>query len=150
MNEQTVSASLAIEQPPRRLYDILADYHDGHPRILPQPPFESLSVVRGGRGAGTIIEVWMRVWGRRESFRSVVSEPEPGRVLVETNDNGYVTTFTVDPQGPRSALVTISTDLSAGNGVGGMIQRLFARRLLGPVFHQQLEQLATLARAGAA
>ena len=66
-----------------------------------------------GVGAGTVIRVDMRVLGRPQTFRAVVTEPEPGRVLVETNDNGYVTTFTVEPRAEgQHAYVTIATEMT--------------------------------------
>ena len=89
------SSSALIHASPQDLYAIIADYQQGHPQILPKPPFVSLVVEQGGKGAGTVIRVQMRVLGQTQAFRAVVTEPEPGRILVETNDNGYVTTFSV-------------------------------------------------------
>src|SRR5688500_9099663 len=96
MAAQQVSASALMHAPPQAVYAIIADYHHGHPQILPKPPFVSLAVEQGGTGAGTVIRVHMRVLGQLHMVRAVVTEPEPGRVLVETNDNGSVTTFTVE------------------------------------------------------
>ncbi len=142
-----ISATALIPAPPQVLYAILADYHDGHARILPRPPFVSLEVERGGNGAGTVIRAHMRVLGQLQSFRSEVSEPDPGRVLVETNDNGYVTTFTVEPRDEgQQAEVTISTALPGRAGLPGALERWFMTRLLQPVFVRELEQLAAVAR----
>ena len=92
-----ISASANIPAPPQRAYSILANYRDEHPRILP-PQFSNLAVEKGGIGAGTVIRFNMRVFGRKRSFRAAVTEPEPGRVLVETDldTNRAVTTFIVD------------------------------------------------------
>lgn len=64
-------------------------------------------------GAGTRTRVTMRVLGGTRVFEQVVTEPEPGRRLMETNQDGSgVTTFTVDDaDGGESARVTIATDL---------------------------------------
>jgi glucose/arabinose dehydrogenase len=88
----------------------------------------------------------MRVLGRLQSFRSVVTEPEPGRVLVETNDNGYVTTFTVEPRADgQQAYVTITTEMAGRKGVLGALERRFVTRLLRPVYVKELDQLAAVA-----
>jgi len=140
------SASALIQAPPQDLYAIIADYHQGHPQILPKPPFVSLEVEEGGTGAGTVIRVQMRVLGQLQTFRSVVTEPESGRVLVETNDNGYVTTFTVEPRADgQQAYVTIATEISGRAGILGALERRFVTRLLRPVYVKELEQLAAVA-----
>src|SRR6266403_913529 len=93
-----VTTSAIIPAPAKQLYAIIADYRNGHPHIIPKPYFTYLEVEQGGIGAGTIIRFQMRVLGRTQNFRAVVTEPDPGRVLVETNNGGEsVTTFTVDP-----------------------------------------------------
>ena len=79
-----VSKSAEIGAPADRLYGIIADYRNGHPRILP-PAFTELTVEAGGVGAGTRIRVGMRMLGRVMTFPAEVSEPDPGRVLVERN-----------------------------------------------------------------
>lgn len=144
MAAASFSVSALIPAPAEALYAILADYHGGHPRILPRPPFVSLEVVEGGIGAGSIIRVQMRVLGQLQGFRAVVTEPEPGRVLVETNDTGYVTTFTVEPRGEGEAEVTIATEL-ARTGWAARLEGWMTARLLRRVYRRELEQLAEVA-----
>lgn len=142
-----MSASARIEAPPDRLYDLIADYRHGHPRILPRPPFVSLEVEEGGYGEGTVISVKMRVAGSTQTFRATVTEPRPGRVLVETSDTGYVTTFTVEPEpGGGAARVTIHSELTPRRGVLGAIERWTAPRMLPRVFARELELLREAAR----
>jgi hypothetical protein len=151
MTTHRFSASALIQAPAGDLYAIIADYHHGHPHILPKPPFVSLAVEQGGTGEGTVIRVEVRVLSRPQTFRAVVTEPEPGRVLVETNDNGYVTTFTVEPRAEgQQAYVTIATEMTGRAGVMGSLERWFVTRLLRPVYVRELEQLAAVAaqRAG--
>ena len=38
MSTYQASASLEIEAPATRVYAIISDYREGHPRILPRPP----------------------------------------------------------------------------------------------------------------
>lgn len=150
MTNHRFSASALIQAPAQELYTIIADYHHGHPQILPQPPFVALVVEQGGTGAGTVIRVDMRVLGQLQTFRAVVTEPEPGRVLVETNDNGYVTTFTVEPRAEgRHACVTIATEMTSRAGMLGTLERWFVTWLMRRVFVKELEQLERVAAKGA-
>src|SRR5215510_10711701 len=130
-----VSRTAEIGAPADRLYGIIADYRNGHPRILP-PAFTGLTVEAGGVGAGTRIRVGMRVLGRVMTFPAEVSEPNPGRVLVERNfgDRPSVTTFTVDRLDPARSRVTISTELPARAGILGRLERFFTRRFLEPIY----------------
>ncbi len=140
------SASRVIPASPSLLWGILADYREGHPRILPRPPFTFLEVEEGGVGAGTRIRVGMRVLGREQIFRAVVEEPAPGRVLSETNDDGYVTTFSLQPDAETGGCrVTIATAPPAGRGLRGALETRLLRRLLVPVYGRELELLAEAA-----
>src|SRR6266487_4964008 len=133
------SPAALINTPPQNLYAIIADYHQGHPQILPKPPFVSLAVEQGGTGTGTVIRVHMRVLGQLQTFRAVVTEPEPGRILMETNDNGYVTTFTVEPRADgQHAYATIATEITGRAGVLGALERWFVTWLLRPVYVKEL------------
>ncbi len=148
MAAHQIAASALIHVPPQDLYAIIADYHQGHPQILPKPPFVSLAVEQGGTGTGTVIRVHMRVLGRLSMFRAVVTEPEPGRVLVETNDNGYVSTFTVEPRADgQQAYVTIATEMTVRTGILGLLERWLVPRLMRPVYVKELGQLAAVAEA---
>jgi hypothetical protein len=148
LNPTPFSASALIPAPAPELYAILADYQEGHPRILPRPPFVDLHVEKGGIGDGTVIRVGMRILGRERVFRALVTEPEPGKVLRETNDDGYETTFTVAPRNDgHHTLVTISTVASQGRrwGLRGFFEGWLVRRLLTPVYRRELELLAKVA-----
>jgi hypothetical protein len=128
--------------PPDRVFDLIADYRHGHPRILP-PAFTGLEVEEGGVGEGTVIRVGMRFMGRTETFRATVSVPEPGRVLVErvAGERPLVTTFIVEPDGTGSR-VTITTESPGRRGLAGVIERYLTRRFLGGVYEAELELLA--------
>lgn len=146
MAHHLISAAALIPAPATRVYALIADYHDGHQRILPKPPFVSLDVEHGGTGAGTRIFVTMRVLGQRQTFHGVVTEPEPGHVLMETNDNNTVTTFTVEPRDQgQQAYVTIATKMTTRDGMLGVIEGWFTTRLLQPTYKQELAQLAAVA-----
>ncbi len=143
----TVSACAIIPARRDRVYSMIANYREGHPRILPKQ-FTNLIVEEGGIGAGTIIRFQMSVFGKKQTFRAAITEPEPGRVLVETDldTNGAVTTFTVSPgTAPADSHVTISTELPVRAGLLGRIERVFSTALLRPIYVKELENLARVA-----
>jgi hypothetical protein len=128
------------------VYAIIANYRDSHPHILPKPYFTWLKVEQGGIGAGTIIRFQTRVLGKTQDFRAVVTEPDPGRVLVETNDGGVsVSTFTVDPLAENQTRVTITTDFKARAGLLGSLERLVINWILPRISRQELNLLQTFA-----
>lgn len=146
MAQHSISASALIPAPPAQVYAVIADYQNGHQAILPRPPFVSLTVEKGGIGAGTEIAFQMRLMGKLQTFRAVITEPEPGRVLVETDlETGAITTFTVEPGADgNSAYVTITTETKVRNGVLGRLEGWFATRLLRPVYVKELAQLTAV------
>lgn len=147
MQTYRATGTALIQAPASVVYEIIVDYRDGHPRILPRPPFVSLEVERGGRGAGTIVRFEMTSFGRTQAFRATITEPEPGRVLVETNDDGSpVTTFTVEPhEGGQRAKVTITTEGAISGGWLGWLERALTVRYLQGIYAQELKWLAKLA-----
>jgi hypothetical protein len=143
MSTIRIHAAHDIDARPEAVYGVLADYRTGHPAILPKPYFGNFTVETGGRGAGTIISFTMRVLGAERAFREVVSEPAPGRVLMEQDAAaGVTTTFTVDPldSGKRSR-VTITTETRASPGFQGLVERLVSPRVLRGIYRQELRQL---------
>jgi hypothetical protein len=144
MSPYRVSVGGKVDGRPGQVYGAIADYKQQHPHIVPPEYFRRLEVVEGGVGAGTRTRVEMRVLGRTRVFEQVVSEPEPGRVLMETNQDGSgVTTFTVDSaDGGESARVTIATDIVGRSGVSGFVERLFVSLMLPRIYRKELARLA--------
>lgn len=143
MTTLRTQATHDIDARPETVYGVLADYRVGHPAILPKPYFGALTVESGGRGAGTVIRFSMQVMGVERAFREVVSEPEPGRVLVEQDDAaGVVTTFTVDPlDGGKRSRVTITTETQASPGLRGLVERVVNPPVLRDIYRKELRQL---------
>ena len=142
-----VSATARLNAPRRRVYDTIANYHTGHPRMLPKQ-FTDLIVERGGIGAGTVIRFQVRVLGRSQTFRAEVTEPEPGRRLVERNvlGNDAVTTFIVEPGArPNEAVATIHTAMTLRRGLAGAIERFITTRLLRRIYAEELRRLEAAA-----
>lgn len=144
----TVQASASIDAPAASVYRLVADYRDGHTRIVPPKYFSDLRVESGsGWGAGTVITYRMRALGSTTNARAAVTEPQPGRVLVESDaGNQTLTTFVVDPQGERGSRLTISTTLPTHSGIRGWLERRFIRYYLGRVYAAELALVAEVAR----
>ncbi len=124
-----VSAERSVHAPPDTVYGYLADMREHHPHFLP-PAFSDFEVESGGVGAGTIIRFKLNAGGRTREYRMEVAEPEPGRVLTESDtSSSLVTTFTVSPEGSGSR-VSISTTWEGAGGIGGFFERTFAPRVM--------------------
>lgn len=147
MAQYHLSTSAIVPSPAAKVYGIIADYRNGHPHILPKPYFVSLTVEQGGVGAGTRISFQMKLMGKLQTFQADITEPEPGRILVETNaGSGVVTTFTVEPrQSGEHAEVTIASDIKVPDGILGTAQGWLTARVLQPVYVKELAQLAEFA-----
>jgi uncharacterized protein YndB with AHSA1/START domain len=140
MAEIRVVAEREIAAPAGRVYGYLADYRQHHPKILP-PAFSDFRVEQGGVGTGTVVTFKMAVGGRQRAGRLEVSEPEPGRRLVESElTSRLVTDFTVTPVAER-CLVRIETRWPGASGIGGFFERLFAPRVLRRLYADELERL---------
>lgn len=148
MAEVRVTAESVIDAPAERVYGCLADYNSCHPSILP-PAFSNFRVEEGGVGAGTVIAYTISAGGRRRDARARVDEPQPGRVLTETDLNtSLVTTFTVTPQGDSSR-VRFDTRWQGASGFGGLMERLFAPRVLSRIYADELRRLEAQTRTRA-
>ena len=79
--------------------------------------------------------------GANAPYRMTVAEPEPGRVITESDSNSsLVTTFTVTPQGAISR-VRIFTSWDGAGGIGGFFERLFAPRAMQKIYLDELARL---------
>jgi len=134
------SVERRIEARPEAVYAVIADFRDHHPKILP-PEFSESIVQDGGVGAGTVLRFTLTLGGRPRTSRVRVEETEPGRVLTEREiDGSMLTTFTVDPLPHGCSRVTITTSWQA-SGLRGVVERLFAPRMLRRVYADELSRL---------
>jgi hypothetical protein len=141
-----VSAERTVDAPADAVFGYIADMREHHPHFLP-PAFSDFQVESGGVGEGTITRFTVTAGGRTRQYRMKVAEPEPGRVLTESDTgSSLVTTTTVTPQGGRS-LVTISTTWQGAGGIGGFFERLFAPRAMRGLYTDELERLDGYAQA---
>lgn len=139
---QIATTSRNIPAPGATVYDIIADYRTMHYSILPKQYFLSLDVEEGGIGAGTIVNFDMRLLGQTRSFRALITEPEPGCLLVETDIKSRVSTsFRVEPLEDEQTRVTIATALRSTNILEGWIAKMILQR----VYREELELLEKVA-----
>ena|SRR5688572_11453232 len=135
-------AERVLDAPASVVYHLISDYAEHHPAapegFLPEA-FTDLVVERGGVGEGTAIRFTSTLGGQRQVATAEITEPLPGQVLVESGP-GVETTFTVEPEGDDRARVRFSTILDAP-GPKGLFTRLFAPRLLRPLYEDELLRL---------
>jgi hypothetical protein len=137
-----VEATADIGAPAADVYGMIADYRIGHQRIVPPRYFRNLEVEEGGYGNGTLIRYDLLAFGRTNHARARVTEPDPGRVVVETDlDRGAVTSFIVERQGAARSRVTIATEMPTPGGFLGWLERAMMGSFLKRVFVAELSLL---------
>jgi polyketide cyclase/dehydrase/lipid transport protein len=150
MGQISAKAVDILDACPEDVYATIADYHEGHPGILPKENLYDLRVEQGGCGAGTIIRFKARILGVEQSFHHRVSEPEPGRVLVEQDieaGRNVITTFTVTPlAGGKKSQVGIRTTMNSSAGFKGLLERLLVPGANMLVYRKELKLLEAVAQ----
>lgn len=149
MGPITVKAEAILEAPAEDVYATIADYRQGHPQILPKELYD-LQVEQGGYGAGTIHRFKSRVLGVEQSYYQRVSEPEPGRVLVEQDIDSVqrvTTTFRVTPvEHAQKTQVEISTTMRPSPGVRGLVEGVLVPIINARIYRKELELLERVAQ----
>ncbi len=143
MNTFQVAEEIIVNAPAQQVYDILADYHVGHRAILPDKYFKEMTVIEGGRGAGTKLKVDMEVMGNQSTFNLVVTEPEPGRLLEESDaEAGISTTFTVEPvNGGAQSRVEIRSTNRGKPGLMGWLEQKVITAVTKRIYREELANL---------
>jgi hypothetical protein len=145
MGKVQTGTEALVHAPADVVFGYLADMREHHPKFLP-PAFSGFEVESGGVGAGTIIRFNLTAGGRTRQFRSEVAEPQPGRVMTESDTNSSaVTTFTVTPAGDNSN-VRIDCEWNGASGIGGFFERTFAPRAMRGILADELTRLDAYAR----
>jgi uncharacterized protein YndB with AHSA1/START domain len=148
MGTITVTQEGAIGAPADLTYRLIAD-DEHHQRFLPEG-FSDFEVLEGGVGAGTLHRFKVEAGRRVREYVMRVDEPQPGRVITETDQNSsLVTTFTVTPAG-ETCTVRIETQWNGAGGIGGFFERTFAPRVMRKMYADELSRLDAYAREQAA
>lgn len=143
MRQGRVEVSAVLEAQPREIYAVVADYRNGHPHILPKEYLRDLEIETGGYGAGTIIRFRVRAFGIERPARAIVSEPEPGRVLVETETtSNIVTTYTLTPQSEGKTTLQITSAWQISRNPFVALQQAFYPKLMRSMDAKELELIA--------
>jgi Polyketide cyclase / dehydrase and lipid transport len=150
MGQIKVKAEAVLDARPEDVYATIADYRKGHPSILPEKNLYDLQVEEGGYGSGTIMRFKSRILGVEQAFHQRVSEPEPGRVIVEQDieaGQNFVTTFRVNPiEGGQKSHVEISTSLDASPGLKGLIERVVLSMFNPRIYREEMKLLEAVAQ----
>jgi hypothetical protein len=139
MSALHVSAERNIDAPVSTVLAVLRDFDGHHRKILPAA-FSNLVVEEGGHGAGTVISFDISLGGRTESARARIEEPEPGVIEEHLIGREMVTTFTVRPE-RGGANTRIETRWQPARGLTGLIERVFAPRMLRQIYSDELSNL---------
>lgn len=149
MKQINVKAAAILNARSEDVYASIADYRNGHPNIIPKEMYD-LQVEQGGYGAGTIIRFKAKILGMVQEFHQRVSEPEPGRVLVEQDIDSvqnFITTFTVTPvENEQRTHVEISTTMTTSPGVKGLVERIVVPIVNPPMYQKELKLLEAFAQ----
>ncbi len=142
----TVEQEGVVGAPAEVNYRLIAD-DAHHQRFLPDG-FSDFEVLEVGVGAGTLHRFKVTAGRRTREYVMRVDEPEPGRVITETDEgSSLVTSFTVTPDGDGSR-VKIRTEWDGAGGIGGFFERTFAPKGLRRVYDAMLERLEREVAAG--
>jgi hypothetical protein len=148
MGTIAVAQEGAVGAPADLTYRLIAD-DEQHKQFLPEA-FSDYETVEGGVGAGTVHRFKLAAGGKVRDYLMRVDEPQPGRVLTETDQNSSLqTTFTVTPAGD-TCTVKIETTWQGAGGVGGFFERTFAPKVMRKMYADELARLDEYARAQAA
>jgi Polyketide cyclase / dehydrase and lipid transport len=144
MGTITVEREGPVGAPADLTYRLIAD--DAHHQQFLPDGISDFEVLEGGVGAGTRHRFKVTAGGRARDYLMRVDEPQPGRVLTETDEtSSLVTAFTVSPAG-EACVVRIETQWNGAGGVGGFFERMFAPRVMRKMYADELAKLNSYAR----
>ncbi len=138
----TIEAQAEMPVSAEIIFHILADYTTHHPAILPKQ-FEKITVIEGGYGDGTIIDISMKMFGSRRTSRAYITVAKPGRELVETiPESNLITTFIIDPiDEEKRCQLTLKTEGTFSRGLTGAIEKRMLPNFLRKLYEEELENL---------
>ena len=143
MNWIHAEASDVSEARPEQVYAVISDYRVSHPAIVPKRYFGALTVEKGGQGAGTVVRGTVKVFGNVYPLHQLVSEPEPGHILRETDiETQQYTTFTFEPlDNGRQTRLTIASEFPPTPGIAGLMMRLMLPGTIRRIYREELQQI---------
>lgn len=142
MSRIHVESERVIDAKPEDVYGFLADYQKRQ-HILPSS-YLDYTLLKGGRGAGTVVRYRLHTARRERPYELHVEEPSRGRVLLERDaDSSLVNTWVVSPAADgKQSHVSLTTEWEGSGGVGGFFERTFAPIALRRLYGEMLSKLA--------
>ena len=139
-----VEVSASIPAPAAKVYALMRDYNpEGHPSVLPKQYFTDLRIVKGGVGAGTIIDVDMKNGGTKTTMRLEVTEPAPNKLLVEEDKAmGVLTHFIFEDAADGTSRLTFKTWFRRKPGFRGWVEKLIVPGITRKVYREELGLVA--------
>ncbi len=125
------------------VFDTLADYREGRPKLLPEH-FSEYEVREGGDGDGTLVHWKLQATKKRvRDCLLEVGEPAEGELVEKDRNSSMVTTWRVTPgSGEGTSRVTVTTVWNGAGGVGGFFEKTFAPKGLARIYDGVLTRLA--------
>lgn len=141
MKGYQVTVERTIDAAHPRVYQVVVDMEE-HRHILPKQ-FESLDVLRGGTGAGTIFRLNMNVMGNRSSLEMTITEPVPERIVQEADEKaGVTTTWELTPlDGGKRCRIRLTSNFRGKPGFSGMMERLVTPPVIRSIYRQELDNI---------
>jgi hypothetical protein len=140
MTRLYVRSERLVKQPSNFVHHLFADFVNHHPKFLP-PSFINLNIESGGYGAGTVYTFS----NRARAFRMLVTEPDPGRILIEHDQlSNLETTFTFMPEGEQTR-ITFETAWESASGLPGVLEAWFAPMLMRGLYRDELNRFEAYA-----
>jgi hypothetical protein len=150
MKQIKVKAAAVLAARSEDAYATIADYREGHPNIMPKENWYNFQLEQGGYGEGTVYHITSCVLGVEKSYHHRVSEPEPGRILVE-HEIGSIpeetNRFTVRPleQGEKCH-VEIAVTMNPSPGLKGLVERVVVPLVIPALLCKELKLLEAVAK----
>ena len=140
MNFYKVSVEHRFPVSPERVYNLIIDMEE-HRRILPRQ-FESLDVMEGGKGAGTVFRLTIHVMGSRSSLVMTLSEPEPGRIVQEQDEKAGVTTiWKLIPEPGDCCVLRLTSQFPNKPGFSGWMERIATSSMIRSIYKRELKNM---------
>jgi polyketide cyclase/dehydrase/lipid transport protein len=124
------------------VFDTLADYREGRPKLLPEN-YSEYEVREGGDGAGTLVHWKLQATKKRvRDCLLEVTEPAEGELVEKDRNSSMVTTWRVTPgAGEGTSRVTVTTVWNGAGGIGGFFEKTFAPAGLKRIYDGVLAKL---------
>lgn len=128
-----VSCTVIVSAPPRRVFELLSDYEQARPTLLPAQYYTDYRLVQGGHGRGTVAR-WVLHFTKTRFREIEVVVDTPQLSVVETDNNStLLTRYTVEQtegQEPAQSRITAQTSWRGAENFMRYLERLLAPSMM--------------------